>query len=92
MNGTSSIKEFRQINLVGCIYKLITKVLARRMARVLDKIIAECQQAFVGNRQTLHAVLIANEVVDEVVSSKRDDILCKLDRLRLIIRSLWTTC
>lgn len=83
VSGASNIKKFRPISLVGSIYKLIAKVLTRRMASVLDKIIGECQHAFVGNRQILDVVLNANEVVDEILSSKRDNVLCKLDMAKV---------
>lgn len=45
-----NIKDFRRISLVGCIYKLIAKVLARRITSVMDNVIGECQHAFVRGR------------------------------------------
>lgn len=44
------IRQFRLISLVGCIYKLISKVLARRLTRVLGEVIGESQYAFGGGR------------------------------------------
>lgn len=73
------MKEYRPISLVGCLYKLILKVLARRLAKVLGKVIEESQNAFVEGRQILDTVLLANEVVDEFVNNKREGIACKLD-------------
>lgn len=34
---------------------------------------------FCEGRQILDAILVANEVVDDLVDNKRDEILCKLD-------------
>ena len=36
-----NIRDFRPISLIGCIYKLLAKVLANRLALVLDGIISE---------------------------------------------------
>lgn len=73
------IKDFRPISLVGCVYKLIAKVLTRRMAKALHMVIGERQHSFVGGKHILDAILIANEVVDDLLNKKREGILCKLD-------------
>ena len=40
-------KDLRPIRLVGGLYKIMTKVLANRIKRVLDKVISKSQNAFV---------------------------------------------
>jgi tripartite-type tricarboxylate transporter receptor subunit TctC len=45
--GAKEIKDFRPISLVGGVYKIIAKVLANRMRRVMDRIISKPQNAFV---------------------------------------------
>ena len=57
--------DFRLISLVGCIYKIVAKVLARRMKEVMPLIIDERKIAFIEGRHLLHNTLIANEVVHE---------------------------
>jgi hypothetical protein len=36
----SSLGEFRPISLLGCLYKMIAKVLAARLAKVMDTVVA----------------------------------------------------
>ena len=72
-------KDLRPISLVGGLYKILTKVLANRIKRVLDKVISKSQNAFVKGCQILDAVLIANELVDSTMRRKEQGMVCKLD-------------
>ena len=73
------IRDFRPISLIGSVYKILAKVLANRLRRVLDGLVYESQNASMGGRQTLDSVLIANECLDSRLKSHMPGVVCKLD-------------
>jgi len=78
-DNPSSINDFRPISLVGCVYKVISKILANRIKRVLPSVIGNCQTAFLNGRGMLNSVLIANETVDFLIKEKSKGINGKVD-------------
>ena len=72
-------KDYRPISSVVNLYKLIAKVLAKRLKNVVSKLVNKAQHAFVEGRQIIDAPLIANEVVDSLLGRKEKWVLCKLD-------------
>ena len=88
-SGAENFKDFRPISLVGSLYKLLAKVLANRLKRVIGKLVNKVQNAFVEGRQILDASLIANEVIDSLMRKKERGILCKLDIEKAYDRISW---
>ena len=77
--NSSKIRDFRPISLVTSLYKIIAKVLSRRLRQVLGDTISESQGAFVSGRQILDVALIANEVVEDYRSSRKSGFIFKID-------------
>ncbi|GKV29684.1 hypothetical protein SLEP1_g38589 [Rubroshorea leprosula] len=74
-----AIEEFRPISLIGVIYKIMAKLLANRLRKVLSKVIGEQQMAFIEGRQLVEGAVIANEILDEVKKKKKKGFLFKVD-------------
>ncbi|RVW78519.1 putative mitochondrial protein [Vitis vinifera] len=65
--ASRTLETSEPISLVGGLYKLLAKVLANRLKKVVDKVVSSAQNAFVEGRQILDAVLIANEAIDSLL-------------------------
>ncbi|GKU92387.1 hypothetical protein SLEP1_g6121 [Rubroshorea leprosula] len=83
------IEEFRPISLVGVMYKLIAKLLACRLSSVLNGIIGETQMAFVGERQLVDSVVIANETIEEAQRRKKKGFVFKADFEKAYDKVCW---
>ena len=65
VNHPQSFNDYRPISLIGCMYKVIAKLLANRLRNVIPVLIDERQTAFIKDRHILHGILVLNEVVEE---------------------------
>nr|GEY67829.1 RNA-directed DNA polymerase, eukaryota, reverse transcriptase zinc-binding domain protein [Tanacetum cinerariifolium] len=71
--------DFCPISLIGAQYKIIAKVLAKRLARVIDTVISMEQSAFIKQRQILDGPLMVNEVIQWCKRKKSKLMVFKVD-------------
>ncbi|XP_059597084.1 uncharacterized protein LOC132254750 [Vitis vinifera] len=74
--GAEDLRDFRPISLVGGLYKMLAKVLANRLKKVVGKVVFSAQNAFVEGRQILDAALIANEAIDSMLKRNESGVFC----------------
>ncbi|WJX12703.1 hypothetical protein P8452_03171 [Trifolium repens] len=79
VNSPFGLKDFRPISLLGCLYKLIAKVLASRLSKVMNFLIAPNQSAFIKGRNLVDGVLVVNELVDLAKRQGKECLILKVD-------------
>lgn len=74
-----TLSDYRPISLLGCQYKILSKILVERLKKVLPSVISDSQFAFIARRQILDGVLIANEAMRWFKERTRQLLLFKAD-------------
>ena len=69
-DNLTSINHFRPISLCSTIYKIIAKILTKRMESIMSKLIHPLQGAFVASRSIHDNILIASEIFHSFRSKK----------------------
>ena len=91
-NEQKSMKDWRWIALCNVLYKLVEKVLANRLKKIMHKCIYENQSVFVLERSILDNAMIAFEVVHHMKVSKKvrdKNVALKLDINKAYDRIGW---
>ncbi|MCH82185.1 cysteine-rich receptor-like protein kinase [Trifolium medium] len=85
--------DFQPISLLGSLYKLVAKVLAGRLAVVMDKIISPNQPAYIKGSQLVDGVVAINEIINLAKKSrKRDLVLMQSVRLGFESACVFSGC
>ncbi|GJW01256.1 putative RNA-directed DNA polymerase, eukaryota, reverse transcriptase zinc-binding domain protein [Tanacetum coccineum] len=79
VNNPTLITDFRLISLIGIHYKIIAKILANRLSKVIDKIVSKEQSTFIAGRQILDGPIILNEIIEWHKKRKKQLLIFKVD-------------
>nr|KAJ0204712.1 hypothetical protein LSAT_V11C500243130 [Lactuca sativa] len=69
----------RPINLISCLYKVVSKILASRLKAVVGFVVDEVQSAYVEGRHILEGPLIINKVFSWAKNTKENLFVLKID-------------
>jgi len=61
------------------VYKILLKILANRLKKVLPTVIGVNQSAFLGGRGMLDSILVANKTVDYLKKEKESGVFVKVN-------------
>ncbi|XP_022028823.1 uncharacterized protein LOC110929940 [Helianthus annuus] len=79
VKNPQSVEEFRPISLIGVIYKIIAKILAFRLKKVIPSLVNPVQTAFVEGRSIFDGPLITSEIISWAKKSKKKMLIFKVD-------------
>nr|GFC29008.1 RNA-directed DNA polymerase, eukaryota, reverse transcriptase zinc-binding domain protein [Tanacetum cinerariifolium] len=89
VTDAKSVNDFRSISLIGSVYKVITKILANRLALVITDLVFDTQSAFVANRQILDEPFILNEILHWCKRKKKQAMFFKVDFVKAYDSVRW---
>nr|GEX88101.1 RNA-directed DNA polymerase, eukaryota [Tanacetum cinerariifolium] len=73
------VNDFWPISLIGCVYKVVMKILATRLALVLSSLIFDTQVAFISERHILDGPFIISEVLNWCKRKHKKAMFFKVD-------------
>ncbi|XP_058725516.1 uncharacterized protein LOC131596794 [Vicia villosa] len=71
-DSPQKVEDYRLICLIGCLYRLLSKLLDGRLKKVIGKLVSLNQFAFIEGRQMINDVLVLNEVADFAKINRRN--------------------
>jgi len=77
--GADTVHDFRPISLIHAFAKIITKVLALRLAPFMNRLTSQCQSAFIKGRNIHDNFMFVRNLTRRLHRSRSPTLLMKLD-------------
>ncbi|XP_071739763.1 uncharacterized protein [Rutidosis leptorrhynchoides] len=75
----TGLSDYRPFSLIGSLYKIVAKVLANRLKKVVPLLVSNEQSAFIKGRYIMDSILITNETIDDLKARKCKSLVFKAD-------------
>jgi hypothetical protein len=79
VNGPATFGDFRPIALCNLCYKIISKIIAKRIRPILSRALSEEQFGFLKGRQIIDAIGMAQECLHSIREKKLQALILKID-------------
>ncbi|CAL1413306.1 unnamed protein product [Linum trigynum] len=92
VDSGETIRQLRPISLCQFVYKVITKIMAERLANLLSQIVSEGQNAFIRDRQIINNIFIGHELMHYLKikkQGKKGYMALKVDMEKAYDRLTW---
>ncbi|XP_059068884.1 uncharacterized protein LOC131859306 [Cryptomeria japonica] len=80
--------DFRPISLCNTLYKIITKAIFLRLAKLIPRIASGEQGGFVPGRETTEGAIVAHEILHSISQLSILDMILKLDMMKVYDRKV----
>jgi hypothetical protein len=75
----NSLRKFRSISLINCIFKVFANALNNRLKVISNRLLAPNQTIFIKGRFILESVVSAHEIIHRAIKKKENGMILKLD-------------
>lgn len=79
VKGADNIRQFLPIALINVPFKFTAKAFATRLSPIAHKSVSLSQTAFIKGRFIMDGIVSLHEIIHDLHSSRREDIVLKLD-------------